>query len=159
MALRMLIVALVLAGGFGPWLLGTKELAPPITLAQAHNTTGAFDPFDCEDFAYEQDAQLWYDRDRTDPSELDPDNDGEACEALPSRPTPSSSPGGSGDLPTTAPPNTATAAPTTTPPPTPPPPSNTMDSGGPLYGPVPLVPGGGRCPEEYPVERDSGCFR
>ncbi len=124
MALRMLIVALALAGGFGPLVLlaGTKELAPPITLAQTQKTS-AFDPFDCEDFAYEQDAQLWYDRDRTDPSELDPDNDGLACEALPSRPTPSSSPGGSGDLPTTAPPNTATAAaaPTTTtipPPPT-----------------------------------------
>jgi hypothetical protein len=101
---------------------------------------------------------LWYDRDHTDPSNLDDDNDGRACEALPSRPT--SSPGGD-DLTTPAPPSTTT---TTTPPTTPPttsppttPPSTMMNSGGPERGPVPLMPGGS-CPAEFPVERSVACY-
>ena len=130
MVLRMLVVALVFVGAFNH-LASSKELAPPITLAQAQ--ADAFDPFDCGDFAYQEDAQLWYDRDRTDPSDLDPDNDGLACEALPSR----SSPRPVGDLTTTAPLGTATT-PSTTPPGT-----TTMDSGGPERGPVPLLPSGG----------------
>ena len=149
MVLRMLVVALVLVGAFNH-LTSSKELALPITLAQAQ--ADAFDPFDCGDFAYQEYAQLWYDRDRTDPSNLDDDNDGIACESLPSR----SSPRSVGDLTTTAPPSTATTPPTT-PPPTPPP-STKMGSGGPEHGPVPPLPGG-RCPDEYPVKRGGACYR
>jgi len=32
-----------------------------------------------------------------------------------------------------------------------------FESEGPAGGPVPLTPGGG-CPEEFPVERDGGCY-
>jgi hypothetical protein len=104
-------------------------------------------PFDCEDFAYQEDAQLWYDRDHTDPFGLDADNDGIACEALPSRPTPP--PGGG--LTTSTPPSTTTTTttPPTTPPtpsppttPPPPPPSTTKNFGGPERGSIPLPPGG-----------------
>ena len=156
MALRMLVLALMFASGFSS-LTGGKELAPQITVVQAQPE--AFDPFDCEDFGYQEDAQLWYERDHTDPSNLDPDNDGIACEALPPRSTPRSE-GVVGNLTSTAPPKTATTAPpsTTTTAPSTSPPSTTMDSGGPELGPVPLLPRGG-CPEEYPVERGGACYR
>jgi hypothetical protein len=144
MALRILVLALlVLACGLS-LLMGSKNLlSSPAAPAQAQKDpqpdpqTNPLDPFDCETFAYQEDAQVWYDRDRTDPSDLDGDNDGIACEALPLRPTPP--PGGVG-LTTSAPPSTT--PPTTSPPTTPPPPKTTIDSGGPERGPVPLFPGG-----------------
>jgi Excalibur calcium-binding domain len=147
MALKILVVAfLVLACGLS-LLMGSKNLlsSPAAAPAQAQPDpqTKPLGPFDCEDFAYQEDAQLWYDRDHTDPSDLDADNDGIACEALVSRPTPPSEVGGG---------ITTTAAPTTTPPPTtatttaPPTtttaPPTTMDLGGPERGRVPLLPGG-----------------
>jgi hypothetical protein len=139
MALRILVLALlVLASGLS-LLMGSKNLvSPPAAPAQAQTDpqTNPFDPFDCEDFDYLEVAQVWYDRDHTDPSNLDGDNDGIACEALVSRSTPP--PGRGGGLTTTAPPSTT---PPTTSPPTPPP-STTMDSGGPERSPVPLLQGG-----------------
>jgi hypothetical protein len=149
MALRTLVVALlVLASGFG-LLMGSKNLPnPPAAPAQEQTDpqtdpqTNPLGPFDCETFAYQEDAQLWYDRDHTDPSNLDDDNDGIACEELPSGPTPS--PGGDG-LTTPAPPSTTTTTPPTTPPtasPPIPPPSTTTGSGRPERGPVSLLPGG-----------------
>jgi len=49
--------------------------------------------------------------------------------------------------------------PTTPAPPPPPPPDRTvLDSGGPEYGPVPLMPDGG-CPVEYPKLRGDLCYR
>lgn len=33
-----------------------------------------------------------------------------------------------------------------------------LDAGGPETGPAPLMPDGG-CPEEFPIEREGGCFR
>ena len=148
MGLRMLVVVLVFISGLSV-LMGWEDLVNPPAPAQAQtNPSEPFDAFDCENFAYQEDAQLWYDRDHTDPSNLDDDNDGRACEALPSRPT--SSPGGDG-LTTPAPPSTTTTTPPT-------PTRTTMDSGGPERGPVPPMPGGG-CPDEYQVERGGACYR
>lgn len=45
--------------------------------------------YDCSDFATQEEAQAEYDKDPNDPHGLDGDNDGIACESLPS--------GGSGD--------------------------------------------------------------
>jgi Excalibur calcium-binding domain len=45
----------------------------------------AQDVFNCSDFTYQEDAQAVFDRDRSDPNNLDADNDGIACENLPSR--------------------------------------------------------------------------
>ncbi len=62
---------------------------------------------------------------------------------------------------TASPTATATASPTPTTNPTPtasPTPRTVLDSGGTEHGPVPLMSGGG-CPEEYPVERGSACYR
>ena len=40
----------------------------------------ATDTLDCDDFATQAEAQAEYDKDTTDPHNLDPDNDGQACE-------------------------------------------------------------------------------
>src|SRR4051812_2882259 len=43
----------------------------------------AQDDQNCSDFATQQDAQAHFDQDKSDPDNLDADNDGIACEALP----------------------------------------------------------------------------
>jgi hypothetical protein len=43
------------------------------------------DRYDCEDFTFQEDAQRILDQDPSDPNGLDDDNDGIACENLPSR--------------------------------------------------------------------------
>ena len=149
MVLRILVVTfLVLACGLS-LLMGSKNLLSPPAAAgpQPDPQTNPSNTFDCETFAYQEDAQLWYERDSTDPFDLDADNDGIACEALPLRPTPP--PGGEGGLTTSAPPSTTTTTttppttpPTTSPPTTPPPPSTTMNFGEAERGPMPLLPGG-----------------
>ncbi|GAA5109543.1 excalibur calcium-binding domain-containing protein [Haloechinothrix salitolerans] len=48
------------------------------------------DQYDCSDFATQEEAQAEYEKDPSDPSNLDGDNDGVACESLPAG-------GGSGD--------------------------------------------------------------
>ncbi len=140
MVLRILVVTfLVLASGLSLLMVSKNLLSPPAAAGpQPDPQTNPSNTFDCETFAYQENAQLWYDRDHTDPFDLDADNDGIACEALPSRPTP---PPGGGGLTTTAPPSTT--PPTSSPPTTPPPSSSTtIDSGGPERSPVPLLPGG-----------------
>jgi endonuclease YncB( thermonuclease family) len=63
------------------------------------------------------------------------------------------------DAPQPTAPQSVTPQPTTPAPPPPPLPDRTvLDSGGPEYGPVPLMPDGG-CPVEYPVERGDLCYR
>ena len=80
---------------------------------------------DCSDFTYQEDAQAFFDTDRSDPHRLDEEpgpDDGVACEALPRRgltsstfrPAPSASAPTRSPSPTTASP-TRTAAPTTAP--------------------------------------------
>jgi len=45
--------------------------------------SGASDPYDCSDFDTQPEAQAEFDRDRSDPSGLDEDDDDIACESLP----------------------------------------------------------------------------
>src|SRR5215211_1295735 len=45
----------------------------------------AQDTLNCTDFTYQEDAQAVFDRDPSDPHNLDANNDGVACENLPSR--------------------------------------------------------------------------
>ncbi|GGV23833.1 excalibur calcium-binding protein [Streptomyces griseoflavus] len=107
-------------------LIALAAIVPLADPAQAQD-------LDCSDFTYQEDAQTFFDLDRSDPHRLDEDpgpDDGLACEALPRRgltsstfrpapvgppPTRPASPS-----PTTAPP-TRTAAPTATGAPTRPP--------------------------------------
>ncbi len=90
-------------------------------------------------------------------SRLDPDGNGVACDQLLS--------GGVGSSPTASvgsasaasaqPPLTTT---TTTTSQSPSPNADLFEAGGPLNGPVPLMPGG-ECPFEYPVKRGGACYR
>ncbi|HET7272063.1 MAG TPA: hypothetical protein VFI90_13380, partial [Rubrobacter sp.] len=90
----------------------------------------------------QESAQAELDRDPSDPNNLDPDGNGQACDDYPY--------GTSG---------TNTASPSSdTPSPTPRPQNdNLFDSGGPANGPVPLMPDGG-CPVEFPVKHHGLCY-
>ena len=117
----------------------------------------ASDPFDCADFATQEEAQAEYDLDPSDPSGLDGDSDGIACEEL-------SSGTGTGS---------ASPAPTTTSSPAPSDtgasqdqyddgsgdrPGDLMKSGGPRHGPILTMPDGS-CLPEYPIKRNGYCYR
>jgi|SRR5215211_2361983 len=163
MALRLLVVGFVLTSGFTLWLAWEQQ-ANPTTPAYAQT-----DRYDCEDLTYQEDAQAIYNQDPSDPNGLDENDDGVACESLPPRPdggtttptTTTTTPTTTTAPPTTPAPSTTSPPPTVTPLPSPTPdpdPRRTFNSGGPVRGPVPLMPGGG-CPEEYPVERSDACYR
>lgn len=79
----------------GSWLLGGA--AGGQTTTTGGTTVGtagtviatvgpAEDLLNCDDFDYQEQAQQEYDRDRSDPNQLDGDDDGIACEELPSMP-------------------------------------------------------------------------
>src|SRR5215210_7566492 len=74
MALRLLIIAIVLAGGF-TLRVAWEELANPTTPAFAQT-----DQYDCASFGSQESAQAELERNPADPSNLDPDDDGQACE-------------------------------------------------------------------------------
>ncbi len=146
MALRMLIVVLVLAGGF-TLRMAWEELAYPTTPAFAQT-----DQYDCVSFGSQESAQAELERDLSDPSNLDPDADGIACEEYDY--------GGGGGSPTATASAAAqdkylTAA------------SeqyqkdlgsdNLFDAGGPAAGPVPPMPDGS-CPPEFPTKQNGACY-
>ncbi|MFD2078493.1 Excalibur calcium-binding domain-containing protein [Actinopolymorpha cephalotaxi] len=62
-------------------VLATFVLA---TLGVVGIATADTDKYDCEDFSTQQEAQTVLEQDRSDPYGLDRDNDGIACETLPS---------------------------------------------------------------------------
>jgi hypothetical protein len=158
MTLRLFIVALVLASGF-TLRVAWEELASPTTPAFAQT-----DQYDCASFGSQESAQAELERNPDDPSNLDPDNDGQACEDYDY--------GVDGGTTTTTSTSTASAtedqydASATFD-------QNSsaaavedqyvggvgslFDSGGPAGGAVPLMPGGG-CPAEYPTEIDGACY-
>jgi hypothetical protein len=164
MSLRMFIVALlVLACGF-TLRVAWEEIADPTTPAFAQT-----DQYDCESFGSQQSAQAELERDLNDPSNLDPDVDGIACEeydygggggdgsptANPKKKKTISSPKKTISK-TIASPQATISSPQATA--SPPLDTTVLDSGGPEHGRVPLMPGGG-CPSEYPVERGGACYR
>jgi hypothetical protein len=73
-AVRLAVVALVLASGFTARMV-YEQIANPSNPALAQ-----VDQYDCASFGSQESAQATYDADPTDPNNLDPDNDGLACE-------------------------------------------------------------------------------
>ena len=151
MALRILIVVAVIASGF-TLRVAWDDLANPSTPAMAQT-----DLYDCASFGSQESAQAELERNPSDPSKLDPDGDGQACEDYNY-----SVGGGSSASPasTSAPPTTTSSA------------SSSasaissagsqsnsalFDSGGSAIGPVPLMPEGS-CPTEFPVEQSGACY-
>ena len=120
----MIAAALILA------VFSARLAWETIPVAQAQSG----DQFDCADFDTQEEAQAEYDSDPSDPSGLDADSDGEACEELDS--------GGGGGADTSGQYQYDSSG-------------SLMDSGGPEDGPLPLMPGGG-CPAGY-AERGGAC--
>jgi hypothetical protein len=148
MALRVAAAFLVLVAGFTlrfTW----EQLTHPDTAALAQA-----DLYDCVSFGSQESAQAELERAPSDPSDLDPDDDGLACEdfdygGIGSSPSTSTAKAsidryqnvasvdkvqnkvmGSGDL---------------------------FDAGGPSEGPVPLMPDGS-CPGEFPTRQNGACY-
>ena len=137
MTLRLLIIALVLTSGL-TLRVAWEELANPTTPAFAQT-----DQYDCESFGSQESAQAELERNPDDPSNLDPDLDGQACEDYDYG-------GGSTATPTsTASPSSAADDQYDN--------GSLPDAGGPANGPVPLMPDGS-CPAEFPVERSWACY-
>ena len=144
MALRLLIAALVIASGF-TLRVAWEELANPTTPAHAQ-----VDQYDCASFGSQESAQAELERDLSDPNNLDPDTDGQACEDY------NYGSGGGGGGRTASATATATSA------------ADEQydasagvgslfDSGGSTSGAAPLMPDGS-CPAEFPTERDGACY-
>jgi hypothetical protein len=145
--LRLVVVGLVIVAGLVARITYEQIFYPDTpAIAQA-------DQYDCASFGSQESAQAELDRDASDPNNLDPDGNGQACDdypygtsgtndALPSSASPSS--GSSDD---------ASASPK----PSPPQNDNLFDSGGPTNGPAPLMPDGS-CPVEIPVEHNGLCY-
>jgi hypothetical protein len=72
------------------------------------------DLYNCDDFATQEEAQQVYDADRSDPNNLDANNDGDACEELPRAAAVTTSPPATSPPPTTVPPTTTTTTTSTT---------------------------------------------
>lgn len=134
--IRFAIVALILACGFTARVT-YEQLANPVAPAQAQQGD---DQFDCESFGSQESAQTELDRDPSDPSNLDPDGNGQACDDFDFGVDDSGDGGGAtqdqyqaegkGDL---------------------------FNAGGPEGGPVPSMPDGS-CPVEFPVEQNGACY-
>ena len=124
----MIVAALILA------VFSARLAWETTTPAEAQS---AGDPFDCADFDTQEEAQAEYDSDPSDPSGLDADSDGIACEEL--------GDGGSGGTDGSSTQYQYGGG-------------SLMDSGGPSDGAVPVMPGGG-CPEEFPTARGGACYR
>jgi hypothetical protein len=146
-AIRLFIVALVLVSGF-TLRMAWEDLANPSTPAFART-----DQYDCASFGSQESAQVELERDPGDPSNLDPDEDGQACEDYDygvDGGTTASVSAAVNDPGTT----TASAAVTDqynkgT--------GTLFNAGGPTSGAVPLMPDGG-CPAEFPIQREGACY-
>jgi hypothetical protein len=148
MALRLFIVALVLASGF-TLRVAWEELSNPTTPAFAQT-----DQYDCASFGSQESAQAELERNPDDPSNLDPDNDGQACEdydygvdddtttSTTSATEDQYDDGAAFDQYSSA---AAVGG------------QYLFDSGGSADGAVPQMPGGG-CPAEFPTELDGACY-
>jgi hypothetical protein len=136
--LTLIVVVLVLAAGSIARITYEQTTRP--ALAQE-------DLYDCQSFGSQESAQAELERNPSDPYNLDPDQDGQACEdynygsGITASPTATSSP-------------TSTASPSPT--------GDQYDrdlfnAGGPSSGPVPLMSDGG-CPVEYPIQQNKACY-
>ncbi len=149
---RLLVVGLVLLAGLVSRVT-FEQLVHPSQPAAAQ-----VDQYDCASFGSQESAQAELERDPSDPSNLDPDGNGRACEdydygsgatnsPLPSSPSPS----------TASPSSPSPSSPAPSPRPRPQGDRNLLDAGGPTRGPVPLMPTG-NCPKEFPTKHNDRCY-
>ena len=114
------------------------------------------DQFDCASFGSQESAQAELERDPSDPNDLDPDGNGQACEdysygaadGTTSSPAPTATDNGDDTGASQAQYDDGSADR----------PGDLMKSGGPAHGPVLTMPDGS-CLPEYPVKRNGYCYR
>src|SRR5215216_4847086 len=145
--LRLVVVGLVLVAGFVARIT-YEQIVYPSTPAVAQE-----DQYDCASFGSQESAQAELDRDPSDPNNLDPDGNGQACDDYPYGTSGTNSASPSSASPSSQSSSDASASPK----PSPPQNDNLFDSGGPTNGPVPLMPDGG-CPVEFPVKHNGLCY-
>lgn len=139
MALRITVVVLVFAAGFTARLT-YEQIMNPSSIALAQE-----DQYDCASFGSQESAQAELDRDPSDPNNLDPDNDGTACEDYDYGTSGDSAAGdqyddGGGEI-TVGPQGSSDGTPKT---------------GGPRFDVFPLMDSG-NCPRPL-VKRDGACY-
>jgi hypothetical protein len=167
---RLAIVALVVATAFA-LRIAYEYTTTPIQAQERDPRTG----IDCDFFDSQAEAQEYLRDNPDDVDVLDRERDGIACEAFdyddPARdeepvnvsgggtttPSPSPQPR---PTPTPSPAPSCPPTPRPTPPPAPTPqpnPGPLLEAGGPVTGPVPLMPDGS-CPAAYPVKQAAACY-
>lgn len=131
-------MVLVFACGFAARIVYEQAITPAV--AQE-------DQYDCASFGSQESAQATYDADPTDPNNLDPDDDGQACEdydygvegeSPTASPQPERDPGEAGDRPRRG--------------------RDPMPRTGGLPGGAMPVGPDGSCPARFPVEHNRICL-
>ncbi|WP_030927187.1 excalibur calcium-binding domain-containing protein [Streptomyces sp. NRRL S-646] len=92
-------------------VLSTAALTLLVTTGPTAVVAHAQTDLDCRDFAFQEDAQAVLNSNPSDPFRLDADHDGIACEELPHRPSPSTTPTSTPVTPATLTPAPATSTP------------------------------------------------
>ena len=143
-----LSVAVVCIGVLGR--MTYEEIRAPRPVSAQESQADQTERQNCAQFASQQEAQAELDEDFTDPLGLDPDANSVACEdyfGVSDDPNATDQGGGQSSPPPSSPAPSSPA-----------PSDDLMKSGGPKFGPVPLMPDGG-CMKEYPIKRKGGCYR
>ena len=148
-----LSLAVACIGVFGR--MAYEDIRAPKPVSAQESQADQTERQNCAQFASQQEAQAELDEDLTDPLGLDPDGNARACEDFfGASDDPNATDQGSGQ----GSPAPSSPAPSNPAPSSPPPSDDLMESGGPKFGPVPLMPDGG-CMKEYPIKRKGGCYR
>lgn len=143
--IRCVVVALIIAGGFTARMT-YEQITNPITPAQAQQST---DQYDCESFGSRESAQTELDRDPSDPSNLDPDGNGRACDDFDFGVEDNGNGGDDDNAAQTQYQDGGTPQDTGN--------GDLFNAGGPKNGPVPPMPDGA-CPTEFPIEQNGTCY-
>ena len=152
MTLRLLVVGLVLLAGLVSRVTYEQLIHPRLPAAAQSNQ------YNCASFGSQQSAQAELERDPSDPYDLDPDNNGSACDDYDYSASTTSNTTTSTTRQSSASPSSA--SPSSTSPTSNPRPQgdrNLLDAGGPTNGPAPLMPDG-TCPPEFPTKHKNLCY-
>jgi hypothetical protein len=157
MTLRLLVVGLVLLAGLVSRVTYEQLIHPRLPAAAQSNQ------YKCASFGSQQSAQAELERDPSDPYDLDPDNNGSACDDYDYSASTTSNTTTSNTTTSTTRQSSASpssASPSSTSPTSNPRPQgdrNLLDAGGPTNGPAPLMPDG-TCPPEFPTKHKNLCY-
>ncbi len=150
--LRLLVVGLVLLAGLVSRVTYEQLIHPRDPAAAQSNQ------YNCASFGSQQSAQAELERDPSDPNDLDPDDNGRACDDYDySASTTESTTSESTTTESTSTSSPSPSSPSPSPKPRPQVDRNLLNAGGPTNGPAPLMPDG-TCPPEFPTKHKTLCY-